>query len=101
MVNKLVNKATKIPEHQSVYQQLRNLLLLGKLEPGQPLTIMGLAETLNVGMTPVREALRRLSAENAVSTLENRRIISLHDLRHCQSTGAIQHSQITLGASWP
>ncbi len=66
---------TKIPEHQSVYEQLRDMILLGELAPGQPLTIMGLAERLAVGLTPVREALRRLAAEHAVSTLGNRRIV--------------------------
>ena len=79
-----MSKVTKIPEHQSVYQQLHDMFLLGKVAPGQPLTIMGLADMLSVGMTPVREALRRLAAEKAVTTLDNRRIIvpelSLNDI---------------------
>lgn len=79
-----MSNVPKIPEHQSVYQQLYDMLLLGKVAPGQPLTIMGLAEMLSVGMTPVREALRRLAAEKAVTTLDNRRIVvpelSLNDI---------------------
>ena len=80
-----MEKSAKIPEHQSVYERLRDMILLGKFAPGQPLTIMGLAESLSVGMTPVREALRRLTAENALTTLGNRRIVvpqlSLKDIQ--------------------
>lgn len=65
----------KIPEHQAVYERLRDMILLGRFSPGQPLTIMGLTESLDAGMTPVREAIRRLAAENALDTLGNRRIV--------------------------
>ena len=70
-----MNSETKIPEHQAVYEQLRDMILLGRLAPGQPITIMGLSENLGVGMTPIRESLRRLTAENALAALSNRRII--------------------------
>ena len=70
-----MNKIAKTPEHQNVYELLRDRILLGKFVPGQPLTIMGLAGDLSVGMTPVREALRRLAAEKAVTMLANRRIV--------------------------
>lgn len=65
----------KIPEHQAVYERIRDMILLGRFTPGQPLTIMGLSESLGVGMTPVREAIRRLNAENALETLGNRRVV--------------------------
>lgn len=70
-----MNAETKIPEHQAVYERLRDMILLGRFAPGEPLTILGLTATLGAGMTPVREALRRLTAENALCTLGNRRII--------------------------
>jgi DNA-binding GntR family transcriptional regulator len=50
------------------------MLLFGELAPGQAVTIQGLVADLDVGMTPVREALRRLTAEGALSFLGNRRI---------------------------
>ena len=82
-----MNAQTKIPEHQAVYERLRDMILLGRFSPGDPLTILGLTATLGAGMTPVREALRRLTAERALSTLGNRRIIvpdlstkDIHDL---------------------
>jgi DNA-binding GntR family transcriptional regulator len=65
----------KMPEHQAVYEALRDGILLGRFAPGQPMTIQGLAEKLGVGMTPIREAIRRLTSESALETLGNRRVI--------------------------
>jgi DNA-binding GntR family transcriptional regulator len=64
-----------LPTHEVVYRQLRDMILFGELEPGQPVTIQGLVERLEAGMTPVREALRRLIAEGALVFQGNRRII--------------------------
>ncbi len=61
--------------HQWVYQLLRNNLLCGRVEPGKPLTIRGLAEVLEVSPMPVREALHRLACEGAVEVKNNRRVI--------------------------
>lgn len=65
---------TKRPEHETIYQTIKEMILFGEVVPGQPVTIHGLAETINTGVTPVREAIRRLTAEGALATLENRRI---------------------------
>ena len=65
---------TKQPEHEAIYHKLRNMILFGAVRPGQPITILGLKAELNAGMTPVREAIRRLVAEGALEALENRRI---------------------------
>lgn len=56
-----------------VYQRLRNAIMLGAIPPGTALTMRGLAETLQVSPTPIREAMRRLSSENAVLVKTNRR----------------------------
>lgn len=50
---------------EQVYRQLREALMSGRFQPGQKLTIRGLAEALGSSPMPVREALQRLSAENA------------------------------------
>ncbi|QFS84434.1 HTH-type transcriptional regulator McbR [Roseivivax sp. THAF40] len=63
-----------LPAHERVYRQMRDMILFGALAPGQPVTIQGLTETLGAGMTPVREALRRLTAEGALDFQGNRRI---------------------------
>ncbi|WP_371169198.1 GntR family transcriptional regulator [Aliiroseovarius sp. 2305UL8-7] len=67
-------KAAKLPDHQRVYRQLREMILFGELAPGQPVTIQGLVGTLDVGMTPVREAIRRLTSEGALIFKGNRRV---------------------------
>ncbi len=56
----LSDRKAKLPDHQRVYRKLRDMILFGELAPGQPVTIQGLVSTLDVGMTPVREAIRRL-----------------------------------------
>jgi len=67
-------QTSKQPVHQQVYRQLREMILFGELAPGQPVTMLGLAERLGAGMTPVREALRRLTAEGALELQGNRRV---------------------------
>lgn len=66
---------SKVPVHQHVYQRLREGLLFGDYAPGQALTIQGLVDRTGAGMTPVREALRRLTSEGAVEMLGNRRLM--------------------------
>jgi DNA-binding GntR family transcriptional regulator len=64
----------KIPTHEVTYARLRDMILYGVLAPGQPVTIQGLINDLGVGMTPVREAIRRLAAEGALLPQGNRRV---------------------------
>jgi len=65
---------TNPPVHQIVYQKIRDMVLYGELAPGQPITIQGLVSMLETGITPVREAIRRLTAEGALTATDNRRI---------------------------
>jgi DNA-binding GntR family transcriptional regulator len=67
--------SSKEPAHQQVYQQIREMILFGVLAPGEPITILGLIDRIGAGMTPVREALRRLTAEGALHLLGNRRVV--------------------------
>jgi DNA-binding GntR family transcriptional regulator len=64
----------KIPSHEVTYARLRDMVLYGHLAPGQPVTIQGLIVDLDAGMTPVREAIRRLTAEGALLPQGNRRV---------------------------
>ena len=70
-----MSQPAKIPEHQAIYRQIRDAILFGELVPGQAVTIQGLTQKTGAGMTPVREAIRRLTAEGALATLGNRRIV--------------------------
>lgn len=62
------------PAHELVYRALRDKVLFGDLAPGAAVTIQGLTQALGAGMTPVREALRRLIAEGALDLGDNRRV---------------------------
>lgn len=71
----MIEKSDDLKTHQWVYQLLRNNLLCGRIAPGIPLTIRGLAQILDVSPMPVREALHRLACEGAVEVKNNRRVI--------------------------
>ncbi|MDD7969608.1 GntR family transcriptional regulator [Roseinatronobacter alkalisoli] len=62
------------PTHQIAYLALRDMVLFGELAPGDAVTIEGLVARLGLGMTPIREAIRRLIAEGALQLLGNRRV---------------------------
>lgn len=76
---------------EAVYQQLSHALMTGHFDPGQMLTISALAELFDTSHMPVREALRRLVAENAleiastgtavVPTVNRQRLDALCDAR--------------------
>lgn len=68
------DEGAKLPAHEVVYQKLRAQILFGELAPGQAVTIQGLTESLNAGMTPVREAIRRLISDGALVFQGNRRV---------------------------
>ncbi|MEZ5887300.1 MAG: GntR family transcriptional regulator [Paracoccaceae bacterium] len=63
-----------LASHDRVYRTLRQQIMHGELPPGQALTIRGLAEQFGLSMTPVREALRRLAAEGAVTLSASGRV---------------------------
>lgn len=58
----------KVPQHERVYRSLRTQIMHGKIQAGETLTIRGIAQQFKTSMTPAREAVRRLSAEGAIST---------------------------------
>lgn len=64
----------KQPAHEVVYLKLREQILFGDLAPGDAVTIQGLTDALDAGMTPVREAIRRLISDGALSFQGNRRV---------------------------
>ena len=57
---------------EQVYLRVKDLILSGNVKPGQPVTIPALSETLGVSHMPVREALRRLVAERALTVVSGR-----------------------------
>lgn len=74
LVSSMHSETVKRPAHEVVYQKLRAQILFGDLAPGQAVTIQGLVESLDAGMTPVREAIRRLISDGALVFQGNRRV---------------------------
>ena len=58
----------------NVHTKLRMLLLTGAMQPGQKLTLRGLAEQFGTSVMPVRDAVRRLTAEGGLHMFANRTI---------------------------
>lgn len=56
-----------------VHATLREWILTGRLEPGQTLSQLQLAQKLGVSRTPMREALRMLQEEGLIDAEPNRR----------------------------
>jgi DNA-binding GntR family transcriptional regulator len=63
-----------LTSHEAVYRALRVMIMHGELKPGQSVTIRGLASNFGVSMTPARDAVRRLSAEGALSISSTGRV---------------------------
>src|SRR5215218_9129751 len=54
------------------YTRLRDDLIALRIEPGEPLDEKRLSARLGVGLTPVRDAIKRLTLERLVTTYPRR-----------------------------
>ncbi|MER9648597.1 GntR family transcriptional regulator [Mesorhizobium sp. M0220] len=57
-----------------VYRHVTELILDGSIVPGEMVTVQSLADAFGVSPMPVREALRRLSAANALMVVSGRSV---------------------------
>ncbi len=73
-IEKVQPNPPQTPVHEQVYQKIRAQILFGEMAPGQAVTIQGLTASVNAGMTPVREAIRRLISDGALTFQGNRRV---------------------------
>jgi len=102
------NDATTLTS--SVYQQLRRDILKAHLLPGEKLRIESLSARYQVGASPIREALSRLSAEGLVTREEQRGFrvpsVSRKDLQELTDTRcwinelALRQSILRGDATW-
>ena len=70
----MIHATPNPPAHERVYRLLRDKILFGDLTPGAAVTIQGLVDEFGLSMTPIREAIRRLTAEGALVFQGNRRV---------------------------
>ena len=68
----LVTPLTRQTLRGDVYNQLSDLLMSGRVMPGDQLSLRTLAEGLGVSVMPVREAVHRLLSEKALELQPNR-----------------------------
>jgi DNA-binding GntR family transcriptional regulator len=59
--------------HSQVYDILKNAILAGYFRPGEQVTIRGLAAQLGTSEMPVREAIKRLVAQQAIESSPDRK----------------------------
>lgn len=57
-----------------VYQNIREMIISGQLQPGERLTLAGMAAALGTSAMPVREAINKLAADDALEILPNRSV---------------------------
>jgi DNA-binding GntR family transcriptional regulator len=85
---------------ETVTQRLRDAIVSGDLELGQPLSERQLAEMLEVSKTPVREALAQLRLEGlvlilpqrgaSVFTLSQREVVEICEVRQALEASALK-----------
>lgn len=64
--------SNKLSSADKTYYKLEEMIVLTQLKPGVMYTEKELAELLEVGRTPVREALQRLALEGLVNIIQRR-----------------------------
>ncbi|MDB5511432.1 MAG: GntR family transcriptional regulator, partial [Enterovirga sp.] len=69
-----VGRLERVTLGDRVYDELRELIIGGELAPGDKLSLRSVAETLGVSIMPVREAVSRLVADEALEVLPNRAV---------------------------
>ena len=57
-----------------VYQDLRELIISSQLQPGERLTLAGMAAALGTSAMPVREAISKLAADDGLEILPNKSV---------------------------
>lgn len=71
---------------QPVYEYMRNLILTGKMKPGDRFSEQQLANTMQVSRTPIKEAINQLANDGLVRVYPQRysevMVFSQEDVRH-------------------
>ncbi len=67
-----MNDLEDMSQAERAYRRLRSEILHGELMPGERLRAAELQDRFQLGLTPIREALMRLSSENLVDAETNR-----------------------------
>lgn len=84
-MKKLVEFSLETSLAQQCYEQLQQEIIQGILKPGEKLKVQPIKDRFNIGQSPVREALSKLSAFGLVDVEENKGFtvaaVSQNDIR--------------------
>ena len=86
--------------NDQVYEQLRHQIRIGKISPGKKTTLREIADGFGVSTTPVREAVRRLQAENFLRVEHRSVTIKKLSQDEVKKTFAIRQRLETLAIEW-
>ena len=85
-----------------LYHQLKDIVVLYRIRPGERINELELAERFQISRTPLREALNRLAAENLLSFVPNhgffvrqldlQEIFDLYEVRAAIECAAVRHA---------
>ena len=67
-----INRTKALPLSEIAYQRIKEFIITLKLGPGDQVDEEWVAKALNIGRTPIREALFRLNAESLVEMVHGR-----------------------------
>lgn len=80
-------------QQDKAYARIRDGIISARYKPGDRLSMRGLTEELNIGRTPVREALVRLAQEQLVQTVpQSGTYVSLIDLDAAENARFVRES---------
>ena len=90
---------SRLNSSEAAYQQLRQQILDGTLKSGEALKERDLCSDLGISRTPVREALRRLSADGLVDISPRRSIrvtqLDPSELKEIYEVGSVLQTYVT------
>lgn len=90
MIKNMKSTASLAPGRGAAYEKIHEMIVSGTLSPGTPLSERGLAESLGIGRTPVREAIKALAQDGLLDISPMRgtfvRQLSIDDLREIHET---------------
>ncbi|MHB8277788.1 MAG: GntR family transcriptional regulator [Candidatus Humimicrobiaceae bacterium] len=68
---------------EQVYDEIKNLILLGKISPGERVSYNKLVTNLNVSLIPLREAMNLLEADGLIE-IKSRKGVFVKDLKESE-----------------
>lgn len=86
--------------NDQVYERLRHQISIGKISPGKKITLREIADSFGVSTMPVREAIRRLQAENFLNVEQRSVTIRKLSQEEVEKTFKIRQRLETLAIEW-